>query len=265
MRQSAPRKSRRGCCRCWKGFCGRGRMPWFQWTRTRQRRRGAALDAGAEIINDVSGFTWDAAMARFCAKLGAGVVLMHTRGRPEEWRTQARLEPNRAAWRSVRDGLAASMAEGAGGGRCDGSNRAGPGLRIWQAIRGKLRAAGSGRQNCWRWDGRCWQASAGSRFWGIRWPRSLAAPPRRPHERGNASLAAMTAAILYGASIVRVHAVRAGGGGGADRGCDCSEVRFVVPVQVRVELAVTVGAVSGALFSNQSLLGSGHAGVAGNA
>jgi dihydropteroate synthase len=47
----------------------------------------AAVEAGAEIINDVSGFTWDAAMLPTLAKLACGVVLMHMRGRPEEWRT----------------------------------------------------------------------------------------------------------------------------------------------------------------------------------
>jgi len=41
-----------------------------------------ALSAGAEIINDISGFTFDAEMAAVVAKTGAGVVLMHTRGRP---------------------------------------------------------------------------------------------------------------------------------------------------------------------------------------
>src|ERR1035441_5793075 len=45
----------------------------------------AALAAGAEIVNDVSGFTWDPAIAKVCAEFQAGVVLSHTRGRPEEW------------------------------------------------------------------------------------------------------------------------------------------------------------------------------------
>src|ERR1700761_3289772 len=40
----------------------------------------AALDAGAEIVNDVSGFAWDEAMAELCAETNCGVVLMHTRG-----------------------------------------------------------------------------------------------------------------------------------------------------------------------------------------
>jgi dihydropteroate synthase len=40
----------------------------------------AALDAGAQIINDVSGFRLDEAMFPLARKTGAGVVLMHSRG-----------------------------------------------------------------------------------------------------------------------------------------------------------------------------------------
>jgi dihydropteroate synthase len=47
----------------------------------------AAVGAGAEIVNDVSGFRWDAQMARTVAEIKCGVVIMHMRGRPEEWRT----------------------------------------------------------------------------------------------------------------------------------------------------------------------------------
>jgi dihydropteroate synthase len=47
----------------------------------------AAVNAGAEIVNDVSGFRWDAAMTKTIAELKCGAVLMHMRGRPEEWRT----------------------------------------------------------------------------------------------------------------------------------------------------------------------------------
>lgn len=46
----------------------------------------AAVAAGAEIVNDVSGMRWDHAMAATVAELGCGVVLMHMRGRPAEWR-----------------------------------------------------------------------------------------------------------------------------------------------------------------------------------
>jgi dihydropteroate synthase len=47
----------------------------------------AAVGAGAEVVNDVSGFRWDARMAKTVAELRCGAVLMHMRGRPEEWRT----------------------------------------------------------------------------------------------------------------------------------------------------------------------------------
>jgi dihydropteroate synthase len=40
------------------------------------------LEAGAEIINDISGFTFDEQMAEVVADAGAAAVVMHTRGRP---------------------------------------------------------------------------------------------------------------------------------------------------------------------------------------
>jgi dihydropteroate synthase len=46
----------------------------------------AAVEAGAVIVNDVSGFRWDPEMVKILAKLNCGAVLMHMRGRPEEWR-----------------------------------------------------------------------------------------------------------------------------------------------------------------------------------
>lgn len=45
----------------------------------------AAIEAGAEIVNDVSGMTWDAEMTVTLATLSCGVILMHARGRPDEW------------------------------------------------------------------------------------------------------------------------------------------------------------------------------------
>jgi dihydropteroate synthase len=47
----------------------------------------AAISAGAEIVNDVSALRWDGEMPKTVAELKCGVVLMHMRGRPEEWRT----------------------------------------------------------------------------------------------------------------------------------------------------------------------------------
>jgi dihydropteroate synthase len=42
----------------------------------------AALDAGAEIVNDISGLRFEPALGELAAATGAGLVLMHIRGRP---------------------------------------------------------------------------------------------------------------------------------------------------------------------------------------
>ncbi len=44
----------------------------------------AAIAAGASIINDVSGLTFDGEMGRLAARAGVQVVIMHSKGRPEE-------------------------------------------------------------------------------------------------------------------------------------------------------------------------------------
>jgi dihydropteroate synthase len=41
-----------------------------------------ALLRGAEVVNDISGFTFDDRMAEIVAKMHAGVILTHTSGRP---------------------------------------------------------------------------------------------------------------------------------------------------------------------------------------
>jgi dihydropteroate synthase len=46
----------------------------------------AAIEAGAEIVNDVSAFRWDGHMLKTLDDLRCGAVLMHMRGRPEQWR-----------------------------------------------------------------------------------------------------------------------------------------------------------------------------------
>jgi dihydropteroate synthase len=46
----------------------------------------AAIKAGADIVNDVSGFLWDKAMPKTVADLKCAAILMHMRGKPDEWR-----------------------------------------------------------------------------------------------------------------------------------------------------------------------------------
>jgi dihydropteroate synthase len=43
----------------------------------------AAICAGVEFVNDISGLTYDSRMAEVVAASGAGLIVMHTRGKPE--------------------------------------------------------------------------------------------------------------------------------------------------------------------------------------
>lgn len=50
----------------------------------------AALEAGAAVVNDVSGLAFDPALGAVVARAGAGLVLMHMRGTPDTMDGQAR-------------------------------------------------------------------------------------------------------------------------------------------------------------------------------
>jgi len=169
----------------------------------------AAVAAGAEIVNDVSGFCWDAQMAATCAELRCGVVLMHTRGRPDEWRTQPAL-PSDAIMTMVHDGLAASVSLALDAGIAAEGLVLDPGYGFGKrfdenydllARQGELLSlarpllAGVSRKSFLT--------------------RTLSRLIEKKDERASddareaGSIAAMVAAILQGASIVRVHGVRA--------------------------------------------------------
>lgn len=62
-----------------------------------------AVNEGAEIVNDVSGFRWDPGMLRLLSDLQCGAVLMHMRGRPEDWHS---LPPPEDVVRLVQEELA---------------------------------------------------------------------------------------------------------------------------------------------------------------
>jgi len=64
-----------------RGLTGRLRIPVSVDTYKAEVAH-AAIDAGAALINDVSGLLYDPALARVVAEGGAALVLMHTRGRP---------------------------------------------------------------------------------------------------------------------------------------------------------------------------------------
>ncbi len=163
----------------------------------------AVVGAGAEIVNDVSGFQWDSAMARTCAELQCGVVLMHTRGQPEEWRNLPR-EPDITAMveHDLANILLVALQSGVqrprivldpGFGFGKNSEENYPLLAHLDRLHrfGFPLLAGTSRKS---FVGRTVGKRAGK--------------DALPSERLHGSLAAMVASILRGAHIVRVHDVR---------------------------------------------------------
>jgi len=166
----------------------------------------AALAAGGEIVNDVSGLLWDPEMVEACAKAGCGLVLMHTRGRPEEWRTQPYLAPE-AMLAEVRLGLAASLAAAVQAGIAPERVVLDPGYGFGKGFEGDL--ALLARQEELLTLGRPLLAGLSRKSFLGRALAPLFGGGDAPVEaRETASLAALVAAILHGASVVRVHAVR---------------------------------------------------------
>jgi dihydropteroate synthase len=166
----------------------------------------AALAAGAEIVNDVSGFGWDAAMAGVCAEAGCGVVLMHTRGRPAEWRAQPRLGAD-ALLAAVREGLAASLAAAEAAGVAAEAIVLDPGYGFGKRFEENYALlARQGELLCL---GRPLVAGVSRKSFLGRTLAGLHGGADAPvNTRETASIAALVAAILHGASVVRVHSVR---------------------------------------------------------
>jgi dihydropteroate synthase len=166
----------------------------------------AAVNAGAEIVNDISGLNWDIEMAPTCARLKCGVVLMHTRGRSADWRTLPSLAKDEVLplvksglQLSLDTALAASIERsrivldpGYGFGKTFDENY--PLLAHQDELRslGQPILAGVSRKS----------------FLGRTLAPLHAGASASVTERGNATIAATVAAILAGAHIVRVHDVR---------------------------------------------------------
>jgi len=166
----------------------------------------AALAAGAEIVNDVSGFFWDSGLASVCAETKCGVVLMHTRGRPEEWASQAALDPD-AVIEAVRAGLRGSLHRAAEAGIATESIVFDPGYGFGK--RGDENFSLLARQAELLDLGRPLLAGLSRKSFLGKALAPLYAGRTAPVEaRETASVAGLVAAILNGASIVRVHLVR---------------------------------------------------------
>ena len=166
----------------------------------------ASLTAGAEIINDVSGLQWDHELAAACAESRAGVVLSHTRGRPDEWRAQPQLTP-KALLTLVRAGLAAGLNAAAAAGIPTEAIVLDPGYGFGKRFGENF--ALLARQPELLSLGRPLLAGLSRKsFLGHTLAPLYGGNPAPVDARENASLAALVAAILNGVSIVRVHAVR---------------------------------------------------------
>jgi dihydropteroate synthase len=166
----------------------------------------AALKAGAEIVNDVSGLHWDAAMASVCAKAGCGVVLMHTRGRPDEWRAQEQLAPD-ALVGMVRGGLARSLATADAAGIAREAVVLDPGYGFGKKLDENFLLMA--RQRELLELGRPLLAGVSRKsFLGHALSELHGGVMPTVEQRERASLAAMVSVILLGASVVRVHNVR---------------------------------------------------------
>ena len=166
----------------------------------------AALAAGAEVINDVSGFTWDSEMAGICAQAGCGVVLMHTRGRPDQWSTQEKLAPD-ALLKFVSAGLTASLALARAASIAPDSIVLDPGYGFGKKYEENYSLLA--RQAELLSLGRPLLAGVSRKsFLGHTLAHLYGGTPAPAGAREAASIAAMVAAILEGASIVRVHRVQ---------------------------------------------------------
>ena len=166
----------------------------------------AALSAGAEIVNDVSGLLWDRQMAGVCAEAGCGLILMHTRGRPEEWKAQAQLAPD-ALMTMVREGLARAMEAADLAGIEQEAMVLDPGYGFGKRFDENFLLLA--RQQRLLELGRPLLAGVSRKsFLGHALAELHGGIAPAADQREAASLAAMVAAILHGASIVRVHDMR---------------------------------------------------------
>jgi dihydropteroate synthase len=158
----------------------------------------AALAAGAAIVNDISGLRYDPDLGGVVARHGAAIVLMHTRGRSRDMYRQASYHE---VIDEVLDELRESIAFATGAGVARDRILVDPGLGFAKEPPHSFEALA-------RLDelgelGRPIVAGPSRKSFLAR-PLGGRVPPA---QREWATAAAVTAAVLAGAHIVRVHAV----------------------------------------------------------
>lgn len=93
------------------------------------------LQAGASVINDISGLRFDPAMAGVVARHGAGLVLMHTRGTPQQMQQNTEYDNLLA---EVTTGLLDSVAVALSAGVTRGQIVIDPGICFAKSVDGNL-------------------------------------------------------------------------------------------------------------------------------
>jgi dihydropteroate synthase len=159
----------------------------------------AAIDAGAVIVNDVSGLLYDVGLARVAAETGAGLVLTHTRGRSAEMYALASYE---RLVEEVATELAASIERATGAGVEATALVIDPGIGFAKRAEHSLELLA-------RLDDPALLALDRPLLVGPSRKSFLQAAlgPRPPSDREWGTAAAVAAAIFGGAHIVRVHGV----------------------------------------------------------
>jgi len=157
-----------------------------------------ALDWGAVIVNDISALSYDSTLAALVARRGAAVVLMHTRGRPRDMYREADYRDVVAeVGGELRERLAFAMEAGIPA----QSVLLDPGIGF--AKKPEHSSAVVGRLHELAVLGRPLLAGVSRKSF---LQRSLG--ERVPSEREFGTAAAVTACVLAGAHVVRVHGVR---------------------------------------------------------
>lgn len=179
-------------------------------TRSRVARR--AIEAGAEIINDVSGLRADVGLADIAAATGAALVLMHSRGNPQ---TMQELPPMVDLFPEVIAGLSDSVAIALGRGVAREKLIIDPGIGFGklavqnlELIGGLNRLADGLAERVGMPSPPILLGASRKSFIKLTLDRKLVGIERDgAGERLAGSLASMVLGILRGARIVRVHDV----------------------------------------------------------
>jgi dihydropteroate synthase len=166
----------------------------------------AALDAGAAIVNDISALRFDFYIADAVARAGAGLVLMHSRGTPA---TRHRLPPVADIMHEVTHSLRASinMAERRGVKR--ESIVIDPGIGFGKSLEQNLELIAKVDQLIAAFSDYPLLIGTSRKSFIGRILADESGTPAPAEHRLYGSLATITAAILHGAHIVRVHDVKA--------------------------------------------------------